>query len=105
MAMITDASLAAGDEAEGLAFAREVLRIEAEALERVRDRLGRVDRAGGGPDLPLPGERDRHRDGQGGAGRPEARGDARLDRDAGLPAAPGRGGPRRPRAGSAPTTW
>ena len=27
-------------EAEGLAFAREVLRIEAEALERVRDRLG-----------------------------------------------------------------
>src|SRR5262249_20902883 len=27
-------------EAEGVAFAREVLRIEAEALERVRDRLG-----------------------------------------------------------------
>jgi len=40
MAMITDASLAAETEAEGLAFAREVLRIEAEALERVRDRLG-----------------------------------------------------------------
>ncbi len=40
MAMITDASLAVETEAEGLAFAREVLRIEAEALERVRDRLG-----------------------------------------------------------------
>ena len=40
MAMITDASLAAETEAEGLAFAREVLRIEAEALERVRERLG-----------------------------------------------------------------
>ena len=32
--------LASETEAEGLAFAREVLRIEAEALERVRDRLG-----------------------------------------------------------------
>src|SRR3954447_10903099 len=40
MAMITDASLASETEAEGLVFAREVLRIEAEALERVRDRLG-----------------------------------------------------------------
>src|SRR4051794_7103401 len=40
MAMITDASLASETEAEGLAFAREVLRIEAEALDRVRDRLG-----------------------------------------------------------------
>jgi arabinose-5-phosphate isomerase len=40
MAMITDAPLALETEAEGLAFAREVLRIEAEALERVRDRLG-----------------------------------------------------------------
>src|SRR5947199_2116090 len=40
MAMITDASLAQETEAEGLAFAREVLRIEAHALERVRDRLG-----------------------------------------------------------------
>jgi arabinose-5-phosphate isomerase len=40
MAMITDTSLAMETEAEGLAFAREVLRIEAEALERVRDRLG-----------------------------------------------------------------
>lgn len=40
MAMITDASLALETEAEGLAFAREVLRIEADALERVRDRLG-----------------------------------------------------------------
>ena len=40
MAMITDASLAFETEAEGIAFAREVLRIEAEALERVRDRLG-----------------------------------------------------------------
>ncbi len=40
MAMITDASLASEIEAAGLAFAREVLRIEAEALEQVRDRLG-----------------------------------------------------------------
>jgi arabinose-5-phosphate isomerase len=40
MAMITSASLASETEADGLAFAREVLRIEAEALERVRDRLG-----------------------------------------------------------------
>src|SRR4051794_8776254 len=48
MAMITDASLAWETEAEGLAFAREVLRIEAEALERVRDRLGvSVARAAG----------------------------------------------------------
>ena len=39
MAMITDASLALENEVEGLAFAREVLRIEAEALGRVRDRL------------------------------------------------------------------
>jgi arabinose-5-phosphate isomerase len=39
MAMITDASLALETEAEGLAFAREVLRIEAQAVERVRDRL------------------------------------------------------------------
>ena len=44
MAMITDASLALETEAEGLAFAREVLRIEAEALERVRDRLARRSR-------------------------------------------------------------
>jgi arabinose-5-phosphate isomerase len=40
MAMITDAPMASEIEAEGLAFAREVLRIEAEALEQVRDRLG-----------------------------------------------------------------
>jgi arabinose-5-phosphate isomerase len=39
MAMITDASLALETEAEGLAFAREVLRIEAHALDRVRERL------------------------------------------------------------------
>ncbi len=39
MAMITDASLALETEAEGLAFAREVLRIEAEAIERVRERM------------------------------------------------------------------
>src|SRR5262249_29553133 len=39
MAMITDACLSQETEAEGLAFAREVLRIEAEALERVRQRL------------------------------------------------------------------
>jgi arabinose-5-phosphate isomerase len=40
MAMITDAPLALETEVEGLAFAREVLRIEAQALERVRDQLG-----------------------------------------------------------------
>src|SRR5437764_8315122 len=40
MAMITDWSLASETEVEGLAFARQVLRIEAQALERVRDRLG-----------------------------------------------------------------
>ncbi len=40
MAMVTDASLALETEAEGLAFAREVLRIEADAVERVRERLG-----------------------------------------------------------------
>jgi arabinose-5-phosphate isomerase len=39
MAMITDASLAMETEVEGLAFAREVLRVEAEALMRVRDRM------------------------------------------------------------------
>jgi arabinose-5-phosphate isomerase len=46
MAMITDASLASEAETEGLAFAREVLRIEAAALERVRERLdGSIARA------------------------------------------------------------
>jgi arabinose-5-phosphate isomerase len=40
MAMITDRSLALDTEAEGVEFARNVLRVEAEALERVRDRLG-----------------------------------------------------------------
>ena len=39
MAMITDSSLVWGTEAEGLEFAREVLRIEADALDRVRERL------------------------------------------------------------------
>ena len=40
MATITGWPPASDTEAEGLAFAREVLRIEAQALERVRDRLG-----------------------------------------------------------------
>jgi arabinose-5-phosphate isomerase len=40
MAMITDASQASETVAGGLAFARDVLRVEAEALERVRQRLG-----------------------------------------------------------------
>ena len=105
MAMITDASLALETEAEGLAFAREVLRIEADALERVRERLGGVDRAGGRPGLSLPRERDRHGDGQGGAGRPEAGRDPGLDRARG----PSRSTRPRPStatsAGSAPTTW
>src|SRR4051812_4709455 len=50
MAMITEASTAEAlaTEAEGTAFAREVLRIEAEALSRVRDRLdGAIARAAG----------------------------------------------------------
>jgi arabinose-5-phosphate isomerase len=41
MGMITDASRTSETEVDALAFAREVLRIEAEALERVRERLGR----------------------------------------------------------------
>ena len=46
MAMITDSTLAPDTEAEGLAFAREVLRIEADALDRVRERLdGTISRA------------------------------------------------------------
>ena len=40
MALITDAPEAWATEAEGLAFARDVLRIEGEAIELVRDRLG-----------------------------------------------------------------
>jgi arabinose-5-phosphate isomerase len=40
MAMMTDARLSSRVEADGLAFAREVLRIESEALDRVRERLG-----------------------------------------------------------------
>jgi arabinose-5-phosphate isomerase len=50
MAMITEATTAEAraTEAEGTAFAREVLRIEAEALSRVRDRLdGAIARAAG----------------------------------------------------------
>jgi arabinose-5-phosphate isomerase len=42
MAMMTDARAASETEAEGLAFAREVLRVEADALERVRSRLGQT---------------------------------------------------------------
>ena len=40
MAMMTDSLMSTETEVEGLAFAREVLRIEAEALGRVRDRIG-----------------------------------------------------------------
>jgi arabinose-5-phosphate isomerase len=40
MAMITDSAVASATEAEGVAFAREVLRVEAEAIERVRARMG-----------------------------------------------------------------
>ena len=39
MAMITDSDLARETEAQGLEFARDVLRIEADALDRVRERL------------------------------------------------------------------
>jgi arabinose-5-phosphate isomerase len=38
--MIIDASLAWETEADGVAFARNVLRVEAQALERVRERMG-----------------------------------------------------------------
>ena len=105
MAMITDASLALETEAEGVAFAREVLADRGRgARAGARAARGR-DRPGGGPDLSLPGQRDRHGDGQGGAGRPEAGGDAGLDR------APGPSRSTRPRrstatwGGSGPTTW
>jgi len=44
--MITDSTLDLDTEAEGLAFARDVLRIEAEALDRVREQLdGTIARA------------------------------------------------------------
>ena len=39
MALITDIPRALDTEADGLAFARDVLRIEADAIDRVRDRL------------------------------------------------------------------
>jgi arabinose-5-phosphate isomerase len=46
MAMITDSTLAWETEREGLEFAREVLRIEADTLDRVRERLdGTIARA------------------------------------------------------------
>ncbi len=98
MAMITDAALAseAETEAEGVAFAREVLRIEAEALESVRERLGTSIAQGGRFDLSLDGERDRHGHGQGGARRPETGGDPGLDRHPGLSSPSGRRRPRRP---------
>jgi arabinose-5-phosphate isomerase len=48
MALITDAPLALQSESEGVLFARNVLRIEAEALERVRERLdGTIAQAAG----------------------------------------------------------
>jgi arabinose-5-phosphate isomerase len=48
MALLTDAPLGLETESEGLEFARNVLRIEAEALERVRLRLdGSIARAAG----------------------------------------------------------
>jgi arabinose-5-phosphate isomerase len=48
MALITDAPLALESESEGVEFARNVLRIEAEAIERVRDRLdGAIAQAAG----------------------------------------------------------
>lgn len=40
LAIITEPALAPVTEAEGVAFARDVLRIESEALDRVRERLG-----------------------------------------------------------------
>ena len=95
MAMITDASLASEIEVEGLAFARS-------ASNRGRGhRAGsrspwRFDCPRGRPDSSLVGQRDRHGDGQSGLGRPEAGGDARIDRYPGVSAPSGRGGPWRP---------
>ena len=64
MEMNTDAALASETEAEGLAFAREVLRIEAEAIERVQAiRIGKLDHPVGRIDLSINGERDCHGDG------------------------------------------
>ena len=46
MSTITESALDLGTEAEGLAFARDVLRIEADALDRVREQLdGTIARA------------------------------------------------------------
>ena len=46
MATITESTLGLDTEAEGLAFARDVLRIEADALDRVREQLdGTISRA------------------------------------------------------------
>ena len=92
MAMITDATLASETEAEGLAFAREVLRIEAEALERVRERLGNSIARAAESDLSLVGERDRHGNGKSRAGGSEAGGDAGLHGHAGLYASSRRSG-------------
>ena len=85
MAMITDASLASETEAEGLAFARGLADRGRGARASARA-AGGFDRAGGRIDLSLVGERDRHGDGQGGSGRPEAGGDPGLDWHPGLSA-------------------
>ena len=104
MATITDWPLASETEAEGLAFAREVLRIEAEALERVRERLGESIARAADLIYRCLGERDRHRDGQGGPRGPEARRHPVVDRHPGVPAAPRRGRARRPRPDPRRTT-
>ena len=97
MATITEWPLASETEAEGLAFAREVLRIEAEALERVRDRLGEsIARAA---DLIYRSTGSVIVTGMGKAGLvgQKLAGDAGLDRHPGVPAPSRRGRARRPR--------
>ena len=56
MAMITDATLASITEAEGLAFAREVLRIEAEAIERGLRTTPAASGSGDGAGAPSGGD-------------------------------------------------
>ena len=95
MAMITDASLASETEAEGLAFAPRCCGSRPRPWSACAS--GWVIRSRRAADLilSLVGERDRYRDGQGGAGGPEAGGDAGLDRHPGLSTPSGRGGARR----------
>ena len=98
MATLADSSFATESDVDRLDFARAVLRVEAEALERVRERLdGTIVRAA---DLiqRCRGSVIVTGMGKAGPGRPEARRHPGLDRDPGVSPAPGRGRAWRPRA-------